>query len=67
MVVLAVDAAVAMTRGVGVQVDISEAITLKGMYFQLVDNRALSTQGQPDVNLHRLTADQNWHMGAPGL
>ena len=27
------------------------------MYFQLVDNQALSTQGQPDggVNLHRLT------------
>ena len=26
------------------------------MYFQLVDNQVLSTQGQPDVNLHRLTA-----------
>ena len=27
---------------------------LKGMYFQLVDNQVLSTQGQPDVfNLHR--------------
>ena len=25
------------------------------MYFQLVDNQVLSTQGQPDVNLHRLT------------
>ena len=26
------------------------------MYFQMVDNRVLSTQGQPDVfNLHRLT------------
>ena len=33
-----------------------ETITLKGMYFQPVDNQALSTQGQPDVNLHRLTA-----------
>ena len=40
---------------VGVQVDISESRKLKGMCFQLVDNRALSTQGQPDVNLHRLT------------
>ena len=26
------------------------------MYFQLVDNQVLSTQGQPDVNLHRLTS-----------
>ena len=25
------------------------------MYFQLVENQVLSTQGQPDVNLHRLT------------
>ena len=25
------------------------------MYFQLVDNQVLSTQGRPDVNLHRLT------------
>ena len=25
------------------------------MYFQLVDNQVLSTQGQHDVNLHRLT------------
>ena len=42
---------------VGVQVDTSETITLKGMYFQLVDNQVLSTQGQPDVfNLHRLTS-----------
>ena len=29
------------------------------MYFQLVDNQVLSTQGQPDVfNLHRLTTRQ---------
>ena len=27
------------------------------MYFQLVDNKVLSTQGQPDFNLHRLTAE----------
>ena len=40
---------------VEVQVDISETRTFKGMYFQLVDNQVLSTQGQPDVNLHRLT------------
>ena len=26
------------------------------MYFQLVDNQVVSTQGQRDVNLHRLTA-----------
>ena len=26
------------------------------MYFQLVESQVLSTQGQPDVNLHRLTA-----------
>ena len=25
------------------------------MYFQMVDNQVLSTQGQLDVNLHRLT------------
>ena len=41
----------------GVQVDISETRTLKGMCFQLVETTALSSQGQPDVfNLHRLTA-----------
>ena len=41
---------------VGVQVATSETRTLKGVYFQLVDNRTLSTQGQPDVfNLHRPT------------
>ena len=41
---------------VGVQLDSSETTTLKGMYFQLVDNQVLSTQGQPDVfNLHCLT------------
>ena len=28
------------------------------MYFQLVDNRVLSTQGQPDVSLHRLTMSE---------
>ena len=39
-----------------VQVDISETRTLKGMYFQLVEIQVLSTQGQPDVNLHRLTS-----------
>ena len=33
----------------------SETTTLKGMYFQMVDNQVLSTQGQPDVNLRRLT------------
>ena len=45
-------------RDVGMQVDISETRTLKGMYFQLVESQVLSTQGQPDggVNLHRLTA-----------
>ena len=43
--------------GVGVQVDPSETRTLKGMYFQPVDNQVLSTQGQSDVNLHRLTLD----------
>ena len=37
----------------------SETITLKGMYFQLVDNQVLSTQGQPDVNLRRLTSAVN--------
>ena len=42
-------------RCVGLQVDPSETRNLKGMYFQLVDNQVLSTQGQPDVNLHRLT------------
>ena len=26
------------------------------MYFQLVESQVLSTRGQPDVNLHRLTA-----------
>ena len=46
----------AVPRGAGVQVDPSETTTLKGMYFQLVDNQVLSTQGQPDVNLHRLTS-----------
>ena len=31
------------------------------MYYQLVDNQVLSTQGQPDggVNLHRLTDDNH--------
>ena len=33
----------------------SETGTLKGMYFQLVESQVLSTQGQADVNLHRLT------------
>ena len=33
----------------------SETGTLKGMYFQLVESQVLSTQGQPAVNLHRLT------------
>ena len=34
------------------------------MYFQLVDNQVLSTQGQPDggVNLHRLTGVQPRHV-----
>ena len=40
---------------VGAQVDPYEIRTLKGMYFQLIDNQVLSTQGQPDVNLHHLT------------
>ena len=43
------------THVVGVEVDISETTTLKGMYVQQVDNQVLSTQGQPDVNLHRHT------------
>ena len=46
--------------GVEVQADPSETITLKGMYFLLVDNQVLSTQGQPDVfNLHRLTSPES--------
>ena len=35
-----------------------ETKTLKALYFQkvqAVESQALSTQGQPDVNLHRLT------------
>ena len=35
-----------------------ESKTLKALYFQTVDNQALSTQGQADVNLHRLTAGE---------
>eukprot|EP00959_Pyramimonas_sp_CCMP1952_P033997 713066-Pyramimonas_sp.AAC.1 len=35
------------------------------MYFQLVDNQALSTQGQPDVNLHRLTVCNHPAQGKP--
>ena len=31
-------------------------MTLKGMYFQLVDKQVLSTRGQADVNLHRPAA-----------
>ena len=32
------------------------------MYFQLVDNQVLSTQGQPDVNLHRLTVEFDYEL-----
>ena len=46
----------AAARCRGVQVDTSDTRTLKGMYFQLVESQLLSTQGQPDVNLHRLTS-----------
>ena len=41
----------------------SETRTLKGMFFQLVETECLSTQGQHDVNLHRLTR----LLGAPPL
>ena len=43
-----------VSHGVGVQVDTPETITLKGMYFQLVESQALSTpRVNPDVfNLH---------------
>ena len=34
----------------------SETKTLKEMYFQLLESQVLSTQGQPDVNLLRLTS-----------
>eukprot|EP00976_Prorocentrum_cordatum_P064792 1177632-Prorocentrum_minimum.AAC.4 len=37
------------------------------MYFQLVDNQVLSTQGQPDVfNLHRLTEPLDVLLGSAG-
>ena len=35
-----------------------ETKTLKALYFQLVDNQALSTRGQADVNLHRLASSR---------
>ena len=38
------------------------------MYFQLVDDQVLSTQGQPDVfNLHRLTSVLGWLLLAASL
>ena len=45
----------------------SETTSLKGMYFQLVESQVLSAQGQPDVNLHRLTvlAKTRFHFHAP--
>ena len=36
------------------------------MYFKLVESQVLSTQGQPDVNLHRLTAEHEPELARAG-
>ena len=43
-------------RDVGVCRLIFETNVSKALYFQGVETQALSTRGQADVNLHRLTA-----------